>query len=103
MGKQKTIGEMIEEMRIQAGAQEYKGHSYMDLNRFADDTRHMIIFDVLTHDSPVGWKGERTRLYLTDEGYLKSLANQEKGHIKIISHARVEHGNLHYDRKDQAR
>ena len=57
MGKQKTIGELIEEMRIKAGAQEYAGHSFMDLERFADDTRHMIIFDVLTHDSPIGWKG----------------------------------------------
>ena len=37
----KTIGERIEEMRIQAGAKNYKGHDYMDLNRFADDTRHM--------------------------------------------------------------
>lgn len=43
----------------------------------------MIIFDVLTKDSPVGWQGERTRLLLTDEGYRKSLENQEKGHIKI--------------------
>lgn len=53
--------EKMEEMRIKAGAKEYHGHSYMDLQRFADDTRHMIIFDVLTNDSPVGWKGERTR------------------------------------------
>ena len=58
----KTVGELMEEMRIKAGAKEYHGHSYMDLQRFADDTRHMIIFDVLTNDSPVGWKGERTSL-----------------------------------------
>ena len=51
----------------------------MDLERFAEDTRHMIIFDVLTDDSPVGWKGERTRLFLTEAGYQKSLENQEKG------------------------
>ena len=38
----KTIGEMMEEMRIRAGAMEYKGHEYLDLNRFAEDTRHMI-------------------------------------------------------------
>ena len=46
----------MEEMRLKAGAKEYHGHSYMGLERFADDTRHMIIFDVLTNDSPVGWK-----------------------------------------------
>ena len=48
----KTIGEMMEEMRIRAGAMEYKGHEYLDLDRFAEDTRHMIIFDVKSDDSP---------------------------------------------------
>lgn len=48
----KTIGELMEEMRIKAGAQNYKGHDYLDLARFDENTRHMIIFDVLTHDSP---------------------------------------------------
>ena len=103
MGERKTIGELMEEMRMKAGAKEYHGHSYMDLNRFADDTRHMIIFDVLTNDSPIGWKGERTRVYLTEEGYQKSLKNQELGHIKIISHAKVSQGHLHYDRRDTTR
>ena len=99
----KTIGELIEEMHQKAGAKEYHGHEYMGLERFADDTCHMIIFDVLTNDSPVGWKGERTRLYLTEEGYRKSLENQKKGHIKILSHAHVSHGYLHYDKKEQLR
>lgn len=103
MAGTKTIGEMIEEMRLRAGAQEYHGHSYMDLNRFAEDTRHMIIFDVLTNDSPVGWKGERTRLFLTDAGYQKSLENEKNGHIKILSHARVVKGYLYYDHKEQVR
>lgn len=103
MEKGKTIGERIEEMRRAAGAKEYHGHEYMALERFADDTKHMIIFDVLTNDSPVGWKGERTRLFLTEEGYRKSLDNQEKGHIKILSHASVSRGYLHYDKKEQLR
>ena len=68
----------MDEMRLKAGAQNYHGHEYMDLQRFAEDTRHMIIFDVLTHESPVGWKGERTRLFLTEAGYQKSLESQEK-------------------------
>lgn len=93
----------MEEMRIKAGAKEYHGHSYMDLQRFADDTRHMIIFDVLSNDSPIGWKGERTRLYLTQSGYEKALESQEKGQIKIISHANVRNGNLHYEHKEQVR
>ena len=89
MSEGKTIGQLMEEMRAKAGAQNYHGHGYMDLQRFAEDTRHMIIFDVLTNDSPVGWKGERTRLFLSDTGYEKALDSQEKGQIKILSHAKV--------------
>ena len=103
MPEQKTIGQLMEEMRLKAGAREYSGHSYMDLNRFAEDTRHMIIFDTLTADSPIGWKGERSRAFLTEEGYKKSLERQEQGHIKIVSHAKVRNGHLRYDRQDQLR
>lgn len=103
MPEQKTIDQLMEEMRLKAGAREYSGHSYMDLNRFAEDTRHMIIFDTLTADSPVGWKGERSRAFLTEEGYKKSLERQEQGHIRIVSHAKVRNGNLRYDRQDQLR
>ena len=102
MSEGKTIGQLMEEMRVKAGAQNYHGHGYMDLQRFAEDTRHMIIFDVLTNDSPVGWKGERTRLFLSDTGYEKALDSQAK-QIKILSHAKVRQGNLHYDRSDQLR
>ena len=35
------------------------GHSILALERFMDETRHMIIFDVLSWKSPVGEKGER--------------------------------------------
>ena len=103
MSEGKTIGQLMEEMRAKAGARNYHGHGYMDLQRFAEDTRHMIIFDVLTNDSPVGWKGERTRLFLSDTGYEIALDSQEKGQIKILSHAKVRQGNLHYDRSDQLR
>ena len=39
-----TIAELMERRRIQAGAKEYKGHTYMDLARFDEATKHMIIF-----------------------------------------------------------
>ena len=99
----KTIGELMEEMRIKAGAQNYKGHDYMDLMRFDENTRHMIIFDVQSHDSPVGFKGDRMRLFLSDTGYKKALENQEQGNIKILNHAKVIHGDLFYDHKDRVR
>lgn len=101
MQEGKTIGQLMEEMRQKAGAQNYHGHDYMDLQRFAENTRHMIIFDVLTNDSPVGWKGERTRLFLSDIGYEKALDSQAKGQIKILSHAKVRNGDLFYDHKEQ--
>ena len=103
MQRNSTIGELMERKRIQDGAKEYQGHTYMDLARFDDATKHMIIFDVLTHDSPVGWKGERTRLFLSDTGYEKALDSQAKGQIKILSHARVRNGDMFYDHKEQIR
>ena len=60
-------------------------------------------FDVLTDGSPVGWKGERTRLFLSDIGYEKALDSQAKGQIKILSHAKVRNGDLFYDHKEQIR
>lgn len=99
----KTIAQLMEEARIRAGAQNYKGYDYMDLARFDENTRHMIIFHVLTHDSPVGDKGDKMRLYLSDKGYQKALENAQSGNIRILSHAKVVQGNLRYDRKDQIR
>ena len=101
--QRKTVSELMEEMRQKAVAREYHGHSYIDLERFAEDIRHLIIFDFLTIDSPVGWKCERTRLYLTQAGYETAPESQKKGQIKILSHANVRKGDLHYDRKEQIR
>ncbi len=104
MSSGKTMGQLMEEARIQAGAQNYKGHDYMDLARFDENTRHMIIMDVLTIEARVGDKGDRMRLFLSDKGYEKALEDETKGNIKIITHAAVRAGHLHYDRdKGQVR
>ena len=99
----KTIAQRMEEARIQAGAQNYKGHDYMDLARFDENTRHMIIFHVLTHDSPLGSKRDSMRLLLSGKGYQNALENEKAGNIQILSHAQVLRGNLIYDHKDQLR
>ena len=41
MPERKTVGQLMEEMRLKAGAQNYHGHEYMDLERFPyeDDLR----------------------------------------------------------------
>jgi hypothetical protein len=70
------------------------GHDLLALERFADTTRHMIEFDVLSWESPVGDKGRRERIFLTDEGYAKARESEKRGEIKIRKHARVIEGHL---------
>ena len=99
----RTIGELIAEARQKSGAEKLKGHDIMALERFDPEVRHMIVFDVLSGDSPVGDKGDKMRLFLTDAGYQKFLDSQERGEVKLKNHAKVAPGgHLHYDRKDRA-
>ena len=70
--------------------------------RFDPEVRHMIIFVVLFYHSPVGVKGDKMRLFLTDAGYQKFLESQERGEVKLKNHAKVSDGHLHYDRRDHA-
>ena len=79
------------------------GQSELAVERFMDDTRHMIIFDVLDHRSPIGNKGERLRLFLTDEGYVKAQAAQDRGYIRIKKHAAVIEGHILPDKKKKRR
>ena len=101
--RKETIAELTERRRINEGAEEYKGHAYFDLARFDEKTKHMIIFDVLTYEARVGDKGERTRVYLSEAGYVAALEDQKAGNIKILSHAAVANGNLLYDNEDMMR
>ena len=57
----RTIGEKIAEARQQSGAEKLKGHDIMALERFDPEVKHMIVFDVLSYDSPVGDKGDKMR------------------------------------------
>ena len=111
-GGAKTIGEMLAEARQKvafgsSGEEQegwMKGHDIMALERFADDTRHMIVFDVVSGDSDLGDLEDRMRLFLTDEGYRKLQREQEKGNVKIRKHARVfPGGRLSYDQKGMER
>ena len=73
-----------------------RGHDVMDAQRFADDTRHMIVFDVIKHDSEVGFRGERMRAFLSDDGYDRAEKIEERGDIIIIRRYRVRKGDLTY-------
>ena len=84
-------------------AKELKGHDILALERFMDTTRHMIEFVVLTHDSPVGDRGDHMRLFLTEEGYDKARDTQRRGDIRISRHADMIEGHILYDRPQKAR
>ena len=79
------------------------GQSELAVERFRDETRHMIIFDVLDRRSPLGNKGERLRLFLSDEAYAKAQAAQERGYIRIKKHAAVIEGCILPNKKKKRR
>ena len=91
--KARTVGEMIAVARQESGARK--------LERFDPEVTHMIVFDVLSGESPVGDKGHRMRLFLTEAGYEKALENQDKAFIQILNHAKVLQGHLQYDQSDR--
>ena len=99
--KARTVGEMIAVARQESGAQKLEGHDIMALERFAPEVTHMIVFDVLSSESPIGDKGDRMRLFLTEFGYRNALENQGNQYIHIRNHARVIAGNLKYDHTDK--
>ena len=98
--KARTVGEMIAVPGRSPGARKLEGHDIMALERFDPEVTHMIVFDVLSGEAPIGDKGDRMRLFLTESGYKKALENQDKAFIQILNHAKVVQGHLQYDRPD---
>ncbi len=80
-----------------------RGHNILALERFKDDTKHMVIFDVLAVNSPWGQLDERLRMFLNDQDYAKALAAQKKREIKILRHASVIEGHIVPDKKTKGR
>lgn len=99
--KARTIGEMIAVARQESGARKLEGHDIMALERFDPEVKHMVVFDVISGESPIGDKGDRMRLFLTESGYQKALESQDKSFIQILNHAKVVQGHLQYDRPDR--
>lgn len=96
-----SIRRQLAEAKEQAKQPVMQGHDLMGLERFMEDARHMITLDVLSNDSPVGCKGERYRFFLSDEGYRNAKKSEQRGEIKIRSHAAVMVGHLHLDKKPE--
>ena len=75
-----------------------QGHDLSGKERFRPETRHMITLEV-QKDCFVGFKGERFRFYLSDEGYHNAKHSEQEGEIEIKSHAAVVAGKLYPDKK----
>ena len=100
-GHESSIRRRLAEAKAQAKQPVMQGHDLTGMERFAPDTRHMVVLDVKTSDSPVGYPGERHRYFLSDEGYKNARASEKRGEIKIKSHAAVAAGKLYPDRKSE--
>ena len=81
------------------------GHDILAVERFRDETRHMIVYDVLETELPYGEEGARMRLFLSDEGYTRALDAEQSGQIKIKRHAAIIEGHILKDdgRKKKSR
>ncbi len=75
-----------------------QGHDLTGIERFHPETRHMITLEV-QKQCFVGFKGERFRFFLSDEGYRNAKRSEQEGEIKIKSHAAVVAGKLYPDKK----
>ena len=89
----------LAEAKAQAKEPIMQGHDLTGFERYLPQNRHMIVVDILSNDSPVGYKGERYRFFLSDEGYKNAKASEQRGEAKIRSHAAVCCGSLYPDKK----
>ena len=78
------------------------GHGLLALERFQNDTRHMIICEVFAAGS-YGNPGDKNRFFLTDQEYLDATAAAQRRQIKIKSHAAVVEGHIIPDKKKRRR
>ena len=56
-----------------------RGHDLLVVERFRDDTRYMVEFEVLEDDNLIALRGETARLFLSEQGYQKVLHSQSWG------------------------
>ena len=74
------------------------GHGELDVKRYHNDTRHMIIYDGYC-DSPMGEQWTRLRQFLTEEEYATAKDAEQLGKIRIVKHAAIVEGHILWDRK----
>ena len=80
-----------------------RGHDLLAVDRFRQNTRHMVEFEVLKDDNLIALRGETARLFLTEQGYQRILRSQERKEIRITYHALVVEGHIIKPKKKKHR
>ncbi len=75
-----------------------QGHDLSEKERFRPAARHMIMLEV-QKQCFVGFKGERFRFFLSDEGYRNAKRSEQEGESRIKSLAAVVSGKLYPNKK----
>ena len=75
------------------------GHALWAVERFADYTRHMIVYDQPFYDTPIGVEDKRLRRFVSDEEYAKAVEAEKQGKIRIVEHCDVIEGHILNSRK----
>ena len=78
------------------------GHDLLAVERFRDDTRHMIEFLVLS-DCPLGREGQYIRRFLSDSGYAAAMKAENERKIQIRKHADIIEGHILPDKRKKRR
>ncbi len=78
------------------------GHDLLAVERFQDDTRHMVEFLVL-EDCSLGNEGQYIRLFLSEGGYKNVLSAQRNGRVCIRKHMNIIEGHILPDKPKKRR
>ena len=72
----------------------FTGHDLLAVERFHDDTRHMLEFQVLSETAPTEAAASMIRLFLSEDGYAQVLDAQRKSRVRVYKHAAVIEGHI---------
>lgn len=81
----------------------FTGHDLLAVERFQDDTRHMIEFQALSESSPYGQRDQYVRLFLDEGSYAQAFDAHRNGSIRILNHAHIIEGHILPDKPKKRR
>ena len=78
------------------------GHDLLAVERYHDNTRHMIEFLVFA-DCPMGKAGQYVRRFLNEADYAAALDAQRQGNIRNRKHGGIIEGHILPDKPKKRR